>query len=151
MKEDQTTSSVVGTWRLQRWETKTAEGQVSYPLGPDALGYLTYTPDGHVFVAIMRSGRPVYTTTDLLGGTPAERAEAAGSYVTYCGTYHLEEGMVIHHIELSLFPNWLGLDQQRFIELEGDRLTITTPPLSIGGTRTSVLVWERAGAPGRYG
>ena len=140
-------ASVVGTWRLQVWETQTADGQVGYPLGPDAVGYLSYTPEGYVFVAMMRADRPRYATADLLGGTPAERATGAAGYVTYCGRYQLEAGRVIHRIELSLFPNWTGLDQERFVEVEGDRLTITTAPLAIGGTTTNRLVWERVRPP----
>ncbi|MDQ3808803.1 MAG: lipocalin-like domain-containing protein [Chloroflexota bacterium] len=138
---------VVGTWRLLRWEARAADGSVSYPLGVDAVGYLTYSPDGYVFVAIVRANRPRYATNDLLGGTPAEKAEAAGSCVTYCGRYHLRQGRVIHHVELSLFPNWSGLDQERFVELDGNRLTITTAPIAIGGTTTSRLVWERVSDP----
>ncbi len=112
------------------------------------MGYLSYTPEGYVFVAMMRAARPRYATDDLLGGTSAERAGAAGSYVTYCGRYELREGRVVHHIELSLFPNWTGLDQERFVELDGDRLTITTSPLAIGGTTTNRLTWERVNALG---
>ena len=140
-------SSVIGTWRLQLWETQTADGDVSYPLGPDAVGYLSYTPDGYVFVSMMRANRARYATSDLLGGTPAEKAEASANYVTYCGRYELREERVIHHIELSLFPNWIGLDQERFAELDGDRLTITTAPIAIGGTTTNRLVWERVHTP----
>ena len=44
---------------------------------------------------------------------------------------------VIHHVELSLFPNWCGTDQERFIELDGERLTITTAPVQVGGTTFS--------------
>ena len=138
--------SVVGTWRLELWETRTADGDVRHPLGRDAVGYLTYTPDGYVFVAMMRAGRPPYETSDLLGGTTAERAEAAAGYVTYCGRYALRDGRVIHRIELSLFPNWVGLDQVRFAELDGDTLTITTAPIAIRGTTTNRLVWRRARA-----
>ncbi len=139
-------SSVVGTWRLELWETRSADGDVGHPLGRDAVGYLTYTPDGYVFVAMMRAGRPPYETSDLLGGTTAERAEAAAGYVTYCGRYEIQDGRVIHRIELSLFPNWVGLDQVRFAELDGDTLTITTAPIAIGGTTTNRLVWRRARA-----
>ena len=76
---------LVGTWRLISWETRTPEGEVSYPLGKDAAGYLTYTEDGYVFVAIMRPGRTPFTSADLLSGSTAERASAAGTYVSYCG------------------------------------------------------------------
>ena len=143
--------SVVGTWRLLRWETRSADGHVTYPLGPDAVGYLSYTPDGHVFVAMMRAERPRYATSDLLGGTPAERAEAAAGYVTYCGRYRLAGGRAVHHLELSLFPNWVGSDQERLVEVAGDRLTIRTAPLAIGGATTSRLVWERARRAGADG
>ncbi len=138
--------SVVATWRLQLWETRTADGAVRFPLGRDAVGYLSYTPDGYVFVAMMRAGRPRYETSDLLGGTPAERAEAAAGYVTYCGRYEMQDGRAIHRIELSLFPNWVGVDQVRFAEVDGDTLTITTAPIAIGGTPTNRLVWPRARA-----
>lgn len=140
-------AAVVGTWRLRTWETQAADGQIRYPLGPDAVGYLSYTPEGYVFVAMMRADRSRYTTSDLLGGTPAERAAAAAGYVAYCGRYRLEAGRVVHRIELSLFPNWTGTDQVRFAEVEGDRLTITTAPIAIGGTTTNRLVWERVGTP----
>ncbi len=136
--------SVVGTWRLKRWETRDAGGKVAYPLGPDAVGYLTYTPGGHVFVAIMRAGRPPFAGDDLLGGTPEERAAAAAGYVAYGGRYEVRDGAVIHHVELSLFPNWVGADQLRFAEVAEDELTITTRPLRIGGETVNRLVWERA-------
>ena len=135
--------SVVGTWRLKRWETRAADGRVAYPLGPDAVGYLFYTAGGHMSVAMMRADRPAFAGDDLLGGTPEERAAAAAGYVTYCGRYEVRDGAVIHHVELSLFPNWVGADQLRFAEVAGDALTITTRPLRIGGETVNRLVWER--------
>ena len=136
--------SVVGTWRLKRWETRDAHGRVAYPLGPDALGYLTYTPGGHVSVAMMRAGRAPFAGGDLLGGTPEERAAAAAGYVAYCGRYEARGGAVVHRVELSLFPNWVGSEQARVAAVDGDELTITTEPLRIGGETVNRLVWERA-------
>ena len=135
--------SVVGTWRLKGWETHTADGRVAYPLGRDAVGYLIYTAGGHMAVAMMRANRPAFAGGDLLGGTLAEQATAAAGYVTYCGRYEIRNETVIHHVELSLFPNWVGTDQVRFAEVEGDQLTITTGPLAIGGETVNRLVWER--------
>jgi hypothetical protein len=59
-------------------------------------------------------------------------------------TVRVRDGRVIHHVEVSLFPNWRGTDQERFVDVDGDRLTITTAPLQIGGTTSSRLAWERA-------
>ncbi len=135
--------SVVGTWRLQRWETHHPDGRITWPLGPDAVGYLFYTPDGYMSVAMMQANRPAFAEGDLLGGTPEEKAAAASSYVTYCGRYEVGDGTVIHHVDVSLFPNWVGVDQERFVEVKGDELTITTRPLRIGGETINRLVWER--------
>ena len=47
--------SLVGTWKLVSFELRSTDGQVFYPLGTDALGYLIYSEDGYMAVAIMRS------------------------------------------------------------------------------------------------
>ena len=135
--------SVVGTWRLKLWETRTADGRVAYPLGRDAIGYLIYTAGGHMAVTMMRANRPAFASDDLLGGTLEEQATAAADYVTYCGRYEIRNGTVVHHVELSLFPNWVGSTQVRYAEVAANELTITTEPLAIGGETVNRLVWER--------
>ena len=136
---------LIGTWRLVSWENRSVEdGQVSYPLGEDASGYLMYNQDGYMFVAIMSPHRLKFAGGDLLSGTPEEEAQAEETFLSYCGRYELREEAVIHHIELSLFPNWIGVDQERLVELKGNRLTLSTHPLLIKGKQqTAHLIWER--------
>jgi Lipocalin-like domain len=51
---------------------------------------------------------------------------------------------VLHHVELSLFPNWVGVTQERLVKLSGDRLTLSTRPLLLQGRQqTAQLLWER--------
>jgi hypothetical protein len=51
---------------------------------------------------------------------------------------------VIHRIQASLIPNWIGGEQLRFWTLDGDTLTIATPPLRLDGRpQVSTLVWKR--------
>ncbi len=69
---------LIGTWRLIAWENRSVDGQISYPLGKDALGYLMYNQDGYMCVAIMRPNRVKFATGDLLGGSLAEKVHAAG-------------------------------------------------------------------------
>jgi hypothetical protein len=140
-----TADPLVGTWRLISWENTTADGRISYPVGTDPLGYITYSADGYVFVAIMRANRRRFSAGDLLRGTPEEKAHAAETYVSYCGTYELRGETVIHHVELSLFPNWVGVNQERLVEVRANRLTLSTrPTLFAGLEQTARLVWERA-------
>jgi Lipocalin-like domain len=50
----------------------------------------------------------------------------------------------MHYVELSLFPNWVGTTQERFLDLEGSTLTLSTDPvLYAGQQRRAYLVWER--------
>jgi Lipocalin-like domain len=135
---------LVGAWRLVSCETRSRDGAIDHPLGRDAVGLLIYTADGHMAVSIARSNRRPFADGDLLGGTGAEKASAVDSYISYCGRYERREGSVVHQVGMSLFPNWTGRDQERLVELEGDRLTLEAPPFSIKGVeQRSVLVWER--------
>ena len=140
-----TTNPLIGTWRLISWETRSLDGQkISYPLGKDAVGYIMYNEDGYMFVAIMRPNRVRFAAGDLLGGSAEEKAQAANTYVSYCGRYEFNGDTVIHHVDLSLFPNWVGVEQERLVELRGDRLTLSTRPILLGGVqRTAHLIWER--------
>jgi hypothetical protein len=139
-----TSNPLVGTWRLASWENRSADGTISYPLGRDAVGLITHTADGYMFVAMMRADREPFPAGDLLGGSQKEKARAAESYVSYCGRYGFRGDSVIHRVELSLFPNWSGVDQERFVEVTGNRLTLWTRPLLLSGTEQSArVVWER--------
>ena len=109
---------LIGTWRLLSWENRSVEdGQVSYPLGKDATGYIMYNQDGYMFVAIMAPHRLRFATDDLLSATKEEEAQAEETYVSYCGRYDFLGDRVVHHVELSLFPNWIGGDQERLVDL----------------------------------
>jgi hypothetical protein len=139
-----TSNPLIGTWRLLSWENTNIGGEVSYPLGKDAVGYIMYGQDGYMSVAIMRPDRAKFAAGDLLSGSAQERAQAAGTYVSYCGQYEFRGDTVVHRVELSLFPNWVGSDQERLVELRGNRLRLSTHPVLLGGVQqTAHLIWER--------
>jgi hypothetical protein len=103
-----------------------------------------YNQDGYIFVAIMGPNRLKFGVNDLLSGTPEEEAQAEETYVSYCGgRYDFDGDKVVHHGELSLFPNWVGVDQERLVDLKGNRLTLSTPPILLRGIQqTAPLIWE---------
>jgi len=52
---------------------------------------------------------------------------------------------VIHHIEASLFPNWVGVDQMRLVTLEDDGLVLRSKPMPYGGEPVEFLTrWVRS-------
>ena len=144
MSEVQAPDALVGAWRLVSWENRAADGQVTYPMGSDALGCLLYTVDGHFSVTISRRGRAGFAAGDLLSASAEEQARAVMGFVAYAGRYSFHGDSVIHHVELSLFPNWVGTDQERWLELAGDQLTLSASPLLLAGKQqVPRLLWER--------
>ena len=136
--------SLIGTWRLISWENRSADGRITYPLGKDAVGYIIYNRDGYMFVAIMGPNRINFRAGDLLAGSTEEKAQATETYVSYCGQYDFRGDTVIHYVELSLFPNWVGAHQERLVEVTGNRLTLSTRPILLQGVQqTAHLIWER--------
>ena len=140
-------TALVGTWSLVSFKSRTATGEIRHPLGPAARGRLMYDAAGHMSAQLMNPDRAKFASGDLVLGSDDEMRAALGGYIAYYGTYTLDasRGVVTHHVAGALFPNWIGSDQVRNVRLDGDRLTITTPPIRIGGADApTVLVWERA-------
>lgn len=137
--------NLVGAWTLERWETRYDDGRVIHPMGEDARGYLLYTADGHMAAFLMRAERPHFATGEALTATDAEKVAAWNSFYSYAGRYEVIGDRVIHHVEASMYPNWVGIDQERTLTIEGDRLTLSTPPQRTHrGTQQSIVRWRRA-------
>jgi hypothetical protein len=148
MDPEMVNNPLVGTWRLVSWENRAADGTRSYPMGPDALGILIYTGDGHFSSTLMRADRAEFASSDLLGGTDEERASAVVGYLGYCGRYTFRGDQVINHVELSLFPNWIGTDQCRRIELSDRQLTLIAGPMLLHGKQqTAHVTYKRSDVP----
>lgn len=134
----------VGTWRLMSLEMRSPDGQVGYPLGGVPVGYITYTEDGYISVAMMSAGRSKFAAGDIRRGTVEEKLAAADTYVSYSGRYEIRNDRIIHHIAVSFFPNWIGEEQERVFRFDGSRLCLSTSPFLADGVQQTVhLVWER--------
>jgi len=133
----------IGTWKLISVETRDENGDL-FRRGC-RTGYLLYSEEGYVSVAFMKEGRPIFASGDIRGGTVEEKIAAVEGYVSYSGRFEVDGDKVVHRIEVSLFPNWVGVSQERMYEFEGDRLTLSTPLMLLGGRQLSThVIWERA-------
>ncbi len=135
---------LIGAWRLVTYEAHTGDG-VLYPLGEGATGYIMYTSDGYMSVLMMAAGRKNFAAGDMLAGTDEEKLAAASTFVAYCGRYDYQGDRVIHKIETAFYPNRVDTEQVRYINLDGDRLILATPPMVLAGkSRKGRIVWQRA-------
>ena len=125
-----TNQDLVGVYRGLGSETVRKDGTVVKGEAP--LSQIMYSADGFMGVVSTRAGRaPVSDSTgrmDLNGVDAAERAEAALGVVSYAGRYDVKGDTVHHHIEMALNPNLVGQSRSRFIQIDGDDLTLTTAP-----------------------
>ncbi|MDB9372173.1 lipocalin-like domain-containing protein [Nodularia sphaerocarpa] len=150
----------VGTWKLVSWETKSADGKIIHPFGENPIGYITYTESGYMSATIMKPHRLniEVSSADLMNARRIflkpwllitagkyikaiiRYLQASANYVSYSGKYEIQAETVIHDVEVSLIPDWIGTKQEREFKFIGDKLVLVTPP--IGGNPQS-LTWER--------
>jgi hypothetical protein len=152
---DSLRARLLGAWRLLDAVAVPVDGSPPRrPHGEHPVGLIIYAPDGHMAVQIMAAERAVPSTSDWTALSVEDYAEEARTFFAYAGTYEVDEaaGTVTHFMAVSLFPGWVGDAQARLVQLDGDRLTLTSvaPVPSGGGSVTMRLTWERATSrPGR--
>lgn len=138
---------IVGTWKLVSLTSEDPDtGELSRIYGEHPHGQLIYTPGGHMMATLTADGRR-RVGTNRFTVSVADQAEAYRTANAYAGTYTLTDTGVIHHVEVASIESWVGSDQVRFTKLDGNLLTIKTPPIPTppeGKPRAVTLVWERS-------
>lgn len=143
-KEYNVLNQFVGTWKLISCELKSSDNQSIYPLGQDAIGYLIYSEAGYMSVVLMKAERTSFVSEDIRASTPEEKIHAAETYISYCGRYEIQGNKIIHHVEVSFFPNWVGTAQERLFQFEDNHLILSTPPFLVDGNlQTGLVIWKR--------
>ena len=141
----QTFDKLVGSWKLIEASVTSATGLVDHaPFGTALTGTLIYTPNRRVAVLISYGGRKSLSGSDRMAAPAEERAEAFKTFFAYSGRYSVTADKITHHVEVASYQNWVNTDLVRTFTLKGERLTLRTPPLSVGGAmQVWELVWER--------
>ncbi|GAB5415156.1 MAG: hypothetical protein Cons2KO_27590 [Congregibacter sp.] len=139
-----TAQDLVGAWHLESWTMDVDGSPRQYPFGETPTGIIAYTADGWMTAAIHRDGR------DLLPAGQAFRrisedllAQAYLSYFHYAGRYRIEGDTVFHDVTQSLNPNFVGTQQERQVDLQGDVLRLSGEEPVGGKLRQHVLTWHR--------
>lgn len=141
----QLAKQVIGTWKLVSWTYKNENGEVIDYFGKTPKGILMYTDSGYMSVHIMKSDRKRFKSEGMYDGTPEEIVDAFTTYFAYFGKFiEKEPGVLQHTVEGGTFPNWLGNIEERYGEIEGNRMILSTPPIRTGEHDIVFnIVWER--------
>ncbi|ENO79133.1 lipocalin-like domain-containing protein [Thauera sp. 63] len=138
---------LVGRWDILSWEQVFDDGRSELPMGEGLHGFIRYTDDGDMDCMIARANRPKFETGGQWNASDAEKARAYTSMLAYAGTYSLDGEVVTHKVSISMFPNWVGSEQRRRIQVNADGTIALTARMEEGTpqARTVRLVWRKAG------
>ena len=137
----QAAKDLVGKWTLELDTSTTADGQAIQPFGPQPNGVAMFDSAGHFAIINSRPDLPIFASNNRMRGTAEENEAIVHGSFAFFGTYSVENGIIVQHIEGGTWPAWTGTDQKRTISsFTGDEQTWTTVP-SFGGR--SELHWKR--------
>lgn len=132
---------LVGNWTLVSYLTENRDGSRGKPYG-DAVGRLSYDEHGYMSGQVMRPGRTEVAPGEW--GAQQVRSAYAG-YIAYFGTYEVNDAgdMVVHHVHGALNPGWVGGDQVRRLQFDGDLLVLSTDVPKAGALVRHTLTWKK--------
>lgn len=135
---------LLGTWRLKSFVREVlATGERYNPMGEHPNGYLSFSPDGRMYTIITGDNR---ITPHDAAPTDDERVMLHRTMSAVAGTYTVDAEKVILHVDISWNQAFTGTDQMRFYKLDGNTLTLTTPPNKSpadGREGRAIAEWEK--------
>ena len=141
--QQSTRNRLIGVWKLRSCVSTFKDGRTEHPFGEKPVGRIEYDKAGRMSALLMRPDR----RSTLPPGTPLNKAtseelrDAVTGFVAYFGTFDIDEATqtVIHHVEASLSPSWVGTDLKRRFRFDADRLILIRPAQD----SSDELIWQR--------
>lgn len=136
---------IVGYWNIVSWKQSYDDGREAYPLGQELCGFIHYDANGRMVCMMNAADRPAFVTGGQWNADDAEKARAYNSALFYSGVWHLDGDTVIHAVDTSLFPNWVGTQQKRAARIDGDSLYLSARiEEGTSQARSAILEWSRS-------
>lgn len=134
-------SKLLGTWKAVSFTGINEQtGEQTRGWGDNPKGYLIFLPNRMFAFIDMRGANPPPPTAASAAARPPRPGVMA-----YSGPYKVEEDSFTTSVDMSAFDGWIGTEQKRFYKIVGNRLEVTTLPLTRpDGVRVhSLLIWQR--------
>src|SRR5437879_4096028 len=126
---------IVGTWTFVSALDVKADGTRSNRWGSDPKGIFMFDGNGNFAQFITRSDPPKFGAKRMDQVTAEEHRAVMAGLVASFGTYTVNEAekTVITHVEGSVLPDLVGVNQKRkIITLTASELKYTNPTTAIG-------------------
>ena len=142
-----TAQGIEGRWKLLAAEDLRADGTVArYPWGRSPVGSIV-VERGWCYVQIMSSDVPSFDANAAAVGEQMRNA-LLSTYIAYSGACTVDEteGSVTLKVDAAWRRDYVGTEQKRFFQIEGNRMLFGPAPGTIraeGGNLTRRLTLER--------
>lgn len=138
-------NALIGRWQIVSWEQQYADGRVELPMGEELEGFIDYSVEGDMVCMIARKNRARFVTGGQWNASDEEKARAYDAMLCYAGRFRCDGQIIVHMVDMSLFPNWKGGEQKREFAFQPDGTLALIARLEQGTpeARVSRLVWRR--------
>ena len=131
---------LIGSWRLISIQVRMEDTEELLDLyGPDPRGTIAFGA-GRMAAIVAASGRAPPTNE-------TETAAVFRGMMAYAGRYTVEGDRIVTEVDAAWHPAWADTRQVRFVDLDGDRLTLTTEvqghPAHPGRRMRGIVVFTR--------
>ena len=143
---------LIGTWGLVSFVRLVDGEPIADVLGADPVGRLSYQADGHVTALLVRRDRPWVSGEEFLSVGDEARGAAAREFVAYSGRFEIVGDRVVHHVDISLYPEHPGTELVRTVSWrDGGLLELRTPSRGTRSGRSMCdrLIWRPEPGPCR--
>jgi hypothetical protein len=131
-------TQIVGTWKLKSFDRKELQtGKTSKFYGERPVGYSVYTKGGNFLVYMVAEGRKKPASSDA---TDAELAALYKTMYAYSGTYKVDGNKLILNLDGSWNEVWTGTQRTQTVQIEGNKLTLTSMPFKGAVTGVDIVV-----------
>jgi hypothetical protein len=136
-------AKLLGRWRIVEWVQRYDDGRRIYPYGTNPQGFIQY--DAERMFCFVCSGERAKLSGGQWTAPDADKAAAYTSCFAYSGTYEVSGSEILHKVDLSLYPNWVGTVQRRSATFIDDGRIALSARMeeNTADARTAELIWQR--------
>ncbi|OQP43004.1 hypothetical protein A4H97_12720 [Niastella yeongjuensis] len=135
-----------GTWTLISVVNIYPDSSREYPYGKDPQGLLMFDEKGNYAIQILKAVRPKIESGDKNKCTPEESTALVQGSNSHFGKYRVneEKKTITFMIEHAFYPNWEGIDQERFYTYTGSEIKYVVTHTTQGGRKViAEVAWQK--------